>query len=95
VGAAGRDRPKSRSAASSARTRRGPLEAGRLETVGKGLIRDDAYKSPAKAASAVTGSQANGWVMWRLSDGRTLDDLRDELKERGEWPASRFLQDSE
>ncbi|WP_240776859.1 DUF4357 domain-containing protein [Nonomuraea basaltis] len=39
-----------------------------------------AYSSPSKAASAVTGSQANGWVMWQLPDGRTLDKLRDELE---------------
>ncbi|GAA3695361.1 hypothetical protein GCM10022224_071280 [Nonomuraea antimicrobica] len=43
-----------------------------------------AYSSPSKAASAVTGSQANGWVMWQLPDGRTLDKLRDELEDRDE-----------
>ncbi|MEV6962815.1 DUF4357 domain-containing protein [Streptomyces sp. NPDC051207] len=37
------------------------------------------FRSPSKAAFAVTQSQANGWITWRLADGRTLDDLRDEL----------------
>ncbi|WP_214104502.1 DUF4357 domain-containing protein [Acrocarpospora catenulata] len=40
-----------------------------------------AYSSPSKAASAVTGTPANGWVLWRVPDGRTLDDLRDQLEE--------------
>ncbi|MGI5195646.1 DUF4357 domain-containing protein [Streptomyces sp. CA-288835] len=37
------------------------------------------FQSPSKAASAVTGSAINGWTLWRLPDGRTLDDLRDKL----------------
>ncbi|MFJ7327183.1 DUF4357 domain-containing protein [Streptomyces cyaneofuscatus] len=41
------------------------------------------FRSPSKAAFAVTQSQANGWITWRLADGRTLDDLRNEL-EQGE-----------
>ncbi|QWB25011.1 MULTISPECIES: DUF4357 domain-containing protein [Streptomyces] len=39
------------------------------------------FRSPSKAAFAVTQSQANGWLTWRLADGRTLDDLRDELEQ--------------
>ncbi|WP_170990790.1 DUF4357 domain-containing protein [Herbidospora galbida] len=42
-----------------------------------------AYSSPSKAASAVTGTPANGWVLWRVPDGRTLDELRDELEDDG------------
>ena len=38
-----------------------------------------AFQSPSKAASAVTGSAINGWTLWRLPDGRTLDELRNEL----------------
>lgn len=40
-----------------------------------------AYTSPSKAASAVTQSPANGWVLWRTADGRTLDALRQQLQE--------------
>ncbi|MFC5156700.1 DUF4357 domain-containing protein [Streptomyces amakusaensis] len=39
------------------------------------------YASPSKAASAVTGSPANGWLMWRTADGRALDDLRNQLRQ--------------
>jgi site-specific DNA-methyltransferase (adenine-specific) len=39
--------------------------------------RSDVFWSPSKAATAVTGSQVNGWTLWRKeSDGRTLDELR-------------------
>ena len=43
-----------------------------------------AYSSPSKAASAVTGTPANGWALWRVPDGRTLADLRDELEDSNE-----------
>ncbi|MEU3602277.1 DUF4357 domain-containing protein [Streptomyces sp. NPDC006798] len=39
------------------------------------------YASPSKAASAVTGSPANGWLMWRTADGCALTDLRDRLRQ--------------
>lgn len=44
------------------------------------------FQSPSKAASAVTGSAINGWTLWRLPapDGRTLDELRNELMSRGD-----------
>ncbi|MEU5436455.1 DUF4357 domain-containing protein [Streptomyces sp. NPDC020719] len=34
------------------------------------------FPSPSKAAEAVTGNVVNGWTLWQLPDGRTLDDLR-------------------
>ncbi|MFD7340000.1 DUF4357 domain-containing protein [Streptomyces violascens] len=37
------------------------------------------FTSPSKAAEAVTGNVVNGWNMWQLPDGRTLDDLRRDL----------------
>jgi len=39
------------------------------------------YTSPSKAASAVTGTSSNGWVLWRTADGRTLDALRQQLQQ--------------
>jgi hypothetical protein len=37
------------------------------------------FWSPWNAAGAVTGSQINGWTLWRRErDGRTLAELRDE-----------------
>ncbi|MGW7468634.1 restriction system modified-DNA reader domain-containing protein [Streptomyces xantholiticus] len=38
------------------------------------------FPSPSKAAGAVTGNFINGWTLWHLPDGRTLDEVRDELK---------------
>ncbi|GAB2711717.1 DUF4357 domain-containing protein [Kitasatospora kifunensis] len=40
------------------------------------------FPSPSKAAGAVTGNLINGWTLWHDPDGRTLDDLREELKKR-------------
>ncbi|WP_425245421.1 DUF4357 domain-containing protein [Streptomyces sp. NEAU-NA10] len=48
---------------------------GQLIVEGKAMP----FQSPSKAASAVTGNAINGWTLWRLPDGRTLDDLRNEL----------------
>ncbi|MGX1471195.1 UNVERIFIED_CONTAM: site-specific DNA-methyltransferase (adenine-specific) [Streptomyces canus] len=36
------------------------------------------FPSPSKAAEAITGNVINGWTLWHLPDGRTLDDLRRE-----------------
>ncbi|MBR2673593.1 MAG: DUF4357 domain-containing protein [Aeriscardovia sp.] len=40
-------------------------------------IEGQPYYSPSKAAEIVTGRPRDGWIFWRLADGRTLDDLRD------------------
>ncbi|MFI9788486.1 DUF4357 domain-containing protein [Kitasatospora sp. NPDC051984] len=40
------------------------------------------FPSPSKAAGAVTKNLINGWTLWHTPDGRTLDDLREELKKR-------------
>lgn len=38
-----------------------------------GLVR---YGAPSTALTVAVGYSVNGWVTWRLDDGRTLDDLR-------------------
>lgn len=38
------------------------------------------FPSPSKAAEAITGNVINGWTLWHLRDGRTLDELRRELR---------------
>jgi site-specific DNA-methyltransferase (adenine-specific) len=53
---------------------------GGLEVQGKTGV----YWSPSKAATAITGSQINGWTSWRNADGRTLDELRTEDDESEE-----------
>lgn len=42
------------------------------------------YPSPSKAAEAVTGNVINGWTLWHVEDGRTLDVLRRELESRNQ-----------
>ncbi|MFD9795513.1 DUF4357 domain-containing protein [Streptomyces sp. NPDC059070] len=39
------------------------------------------FSSPSKAAEAVTGNVINGWTLWQLPDGHTLDDLRRRLED--------------
>jgi hypothetical protein len=52
---------------------------GGLEVQGKAGV----FWSPSKAATAITGSQINGWTAWRKADGgATLDELRSEDEER-------------
>ena len=54
---------------------------GGLEVEGKTGV----FWSPSKAAAAITGSQINGWTLWRkAADGRTLDELRTEDEESEE-----------
>ncbi|MCF3137447.1 DUF4357 domain-containing protein [Streptomyces olivochromogenes] len=45
------------------------------------------FPSPSKAAEAITGNVINGWTLWHLEDGRTLDDLRREHTHTGAQPA--------
>ncbi|MGW0885662.1 restriction system modified-DNA reader domain-containing protein [Streptomyces sp. NPDC002671] len=42
------------------------------------------YPSPSKAAEAVTGNVINGWTVWHVEDGRTLDVLHRELESRNQ-----------
>lgn len=39
------------------------------------------FPSPSKAAEAVTGNVINGWTLWHLLDGPTLDQLRQRLED--------------
>ena len=42
------------------------------------LTQDQLFSSPSAAASAVLGRSANGWTLWKYSDGRTMDQVRQE-----------------
>lgn len=35
-----------------------------------------AFKAPSGASDAVTGASTNGWLTWKTSDGRTLDEIK-------------------
>lgn len=36
---------------------------------------DHTFRSPSGAAAAILGRTANGWISWKLPDGRTLSDV--------------------
>ncbi len=54
------------------------LAEGILEDRGKSLlfIKDFTFDSPSGAAAAVLGRTANGWIEWKLPDGRTLSEVK-------------------
>ncbi|GAA5014849.1 DUF4357 domain-containing protein [Streptomyces siamensis] len=61
---------------------------GRAVVTGDGQLIVDGhptpFPSPSNAAAAVTGNPINGWTLWHLEDGQTLDDLRKVLKRRAQ-----------
>ena len=40
------------------------------------LGRDVLFRSPSGASDVVLGRSSNGWIEWRDSAGRTLDELK-------------------
>lgn len=56
-----------------------------MELVQKGIIREDEEEilfledylssSPSFAASLLMGRSANGWREWKMSNGKTLDEM--------------------
>jgi predicted GIY-YIG superfamily endonuclease len=40
------------------------------------FVRDHPFTSPSMAAQALLGRTSNGWVEWKASDGRTLDQVK-------------------
>jgi RAMA domain-containing protein len=47
------------------------------EVVSQGLkVRGRVYSTPSAAAVSVTGKPVDGWLFWKLPDGRNLGSLR-------------------
>lgn len=40
------------------------------------LSEDYIFSSPSAAAATVLARSANGWMLWKYADGRTLDEVR-------------------
>ncbi len=40
------------------------------------FLNDYVFSSPSAAAAAVLARRANGWIEWKYSDGRTLDEVK-------------------
>jgi 5-methylcytosine-specific restriction protein B len=59
-------------------TQRRLLAEGVLDDKGKSLVflQDYTFDTPSGAAAAVLGRTANGWIEWKLPDGRTLSDVK-------------------
>lgn len=58
--------------------RKGRAWTGQLLADGRLVVEGMTHRSPSAAATALCGGVAvNGWRFWRLSDGRTIDVLRD------------------
>lgn len=45
-------------------------------------VQNTPYPSPTAAAVAAAGGSHNGWLCWRTTDGRSLDDLRRQVRGR-------------
>jgi hypothetical protein len=69
-----------------------PLDAGaggelgaRIRADGTVVLTDGrVYATPSGAATALSGYPQNGWTVLRTSDGRTLDEMRAELRAQRE-----------
>ncbi len=59
-------------------TQRRLLAEGVMEDKGKSFVflQDYTFDTPSGAAAAVLGRTANGWIEWKLPDGRTLSDVK-------------------
>ena len=52
------------------------------------FTKDHVFDSPSGAAAAVLGRTSNGWVEWKLSDGRTLSEVKRVARPTGEMMLS-------
>jgi len=60
------------------------LEEGTLEIEGKVIVfkSDYIFNSPSAAAVTLLGRAANGWTSWKYKDGRTLDEVIRQIKNK-------------
>ncbi|WP_370670848.1 DUF4357 domain-containing protein [Rhodococcus rhodochrous] len=56
--------------------RKGLTHKAIVESDGTLRFQNTRYHSPTGAANAAAGTSNNGWLAWRLADGRNLDALR-------------------
>lgn len=54
------------------------LESGVMRAEDDGVIfeKDHLFRSPSMAGLALMGRTCNGWLDWKLEDGRTLDEVK-------------------
>lgn len=39
------------------------------------LTEDFDFTTPSRASKVMTGTSTNGWVVWKTSEGKTLDEI--------------------
>lgn len=63
---------------SDERFRQRLLDSGIMQTDGETVVfqKDHLFRSPSMAAIALTGRTANGWLEWKLANGKTLDAVK-------------------
>ena len=63
---------------STERLRHKLIESGVMRVAGDTVVfeRDHLFGSPSMAGMALLGRTANGWITWKLPDGRTLDEVK-------------------
>lgn len=62
--------------------RKGMRHKAFVEPDGALRLQNTRYVSPSGAAVAAAGTSVNGWICWRTTDGRLLDDLRKRARKR-------------
>ncbi len=45
------------------------------------FLKNHAFKKPSKAAAAILGATANGWIEWKNSEGKTLDEIERQINQ--------------
>ncbi|MFQ5621733.1 MAG: GIY-YIG nuclease family protein [Candidatus Nanoarchaeia archaeon] len=66
------------------RLRKKLIDGGILKDTGKMLefTQDMTFSSPSKAGSIIAGGHVNGWTVWKLEDGTTLDkEMRQKVED--------------
>lgn len=73
-----KDMVPSMAAMSAGKKRLALIEDGRLKLEGEFYVfqEDVAFGSPSGASDVVTGTSSNGWIVWKTSGGKTLDELK-------------------
>lgn len=62
--------------------RKGRRHTAFVESDGGLRFQNARYVSPSGAAVSAAGRSSNGWICWRTTDGRLLDDLRKRARKR-------------
>lgn len=62
--------------------RKGQRHIAFVESDGRIRFQNTWYVSPSGAAAAAAGRSSNGWISWRTTNGRLLDDLRRQARKR-------------